>query len=104
MLTPQNVALLQATQAKIGLNPQTSGIVTAYFYLLAVKHAIETANSLDGTKTAAALSATSSLPTNVPGLNLDWTATPSVHNGFPSSALKECTLKAGPYDILYAAS
>ena len=104
LLTPQNVALLKATQAKIGLNPQTSGIVTAYFYLLAVKHAIETANSLDGTKTAAALTATSSLPTNVPGLNLDWTTTPSVHNGFPSSALKECTLKAGPYDILYAAS
>ena len=104
LLTAQNVALLKATQAKIGLNPQTSGIVTSYFYLLAVKHAIETANSLDGTKTAAALTATSSLPTNVPGLNLDWTTTPSVHNGFPSSALKECTLKAGPYDILYAAS
>jgi hypothetical protein len=28
----------------------------------------------------------------------------SVHNGFPSSALKECALKQGPYDILYAAS
>jgi len=104
LLTPQNVALLQANQAKIGLNPQTSGIVTGYFYLLAIKHAIETANSLDGTKLAAALSATSSLPTNVPGLNLDWTATPSVHNGFPSASLKECTLKPGPYDILYAAS
>ena len=73
-------------------------------YLLAIKHAIETANSLDGAKLAAALSATSSLPTNVPGLALSWTATPSVHNGFPSSGLKECHLKQGPYDILYAAS
>jgi branched-chain amino acid transport system substrate-binding protein len=104
LLTPENVALLKGYEAKIGLNPETSGIVTGYFYLLAVKHAIETANSLDGTKLAAALSATSSLPTNVPGLNLNWTATPSVHNGFPSSALKECELKQGPYDILYAAS
>jgi ABC-type branched-subunit amino acid transport system substrate-binding protein len=104
LLTPQNTTLLMQAQAKIGLNPATSGIVVGYFYLLAVKHAIITANSLDGTKLAAALSATSSLPTNVPGLNLTWTATPTVHNGFPSSALKECTLKQGPYDILYAAS
>ena len=104
LLTPENTALLQASEGKIGLNPETSGILTGYMYLLAIKHAIETANSLDGTKLAAALSATSSLPTNVPGLNLDWTATPSVHNGFPSASLKECTLKPGPYDILYAAS
>ena len=104
LLTPENTALLKAAQAKIGLNPATSGIVIGYFYLLAVKHAIETANSLDGTKLAAALSATSSLPTNVPGLDLSWTVTPSVHNGFPSSGLKECQLKQGPYDILYAAS
>ena len=104
LLTPENVALLKASEAKIGLNPETSGVVVGYFYLLAIKHAIETANSLDGTKLAAALEATSSLPTNVPGLNLDWTATPTVHNGFPSSALKECVLKQGPYDILYAAS
>ena len=104
LLTPQNVALLKGYQAKIGLNPETSGIVTGYFYLLAVKHAIETANSLDGTKLAAALGATSSLPTNVPGLNLDWTVTPTVHNGFPSASLKECILKPGPFDILYAAS
>jgi ABC-type branched-subunit amino acid transport system substrate-binding protein len=104
LLTPENTDLLKESEAKIGLNPETSGIVTGYFYLLAVKHAIETANSLDGTKLAAALSATSSLSTNVPGLNLSWTATPSVHNGFPSSGLKECQLKQGPYDILYAAS
>jgi hypothetical protein len=37
-------------------------------------------------------------------VNLDWTATPAVHNGFPSSGLKECELKQGPYDILDAAS
>ncbi len=104
LLTPQNVALLKAYEAKIGLNPETSGVVTGYFYLLAIQHAIETANSLDGTKLAAALSATSNLATNVPGLALNWTATPSVHNGFPSASLKECQLKQGPYDILYAAS
>jgi ABC-type branched-subunit amino acid transport system substrate-binding protein len=104
LLTPQNTALLNAFKAKIGLNPQTVGIISGYFYLLAIKHAIITANSMDGTKLAAALSATSNLPTNVAGLNLDWTATPAVHNGFPSSALKECVLKPGPYDILYAAA
>ena len=104
LLTPENVALLKGYEAKIGLNPETAGIVIGYFYLLAVKHAIETANSLDGPKLAAALAATSNLPTNVPGLDLSWTTTPSVHNGFPSSALKECELKQGPYDILYAAS
>ena len=104
LLTPLNTALLEAFKAKIGVNPQTSGIIGGYFNLLAIKHAIIKANSLDGTKLAAALSATSSLPTNVPGVSLSWTATPKVHNGFPSSALKECTLKQGPYDILYAAS
>jgi ABC-type branched-subunit amino acid transport system substrate-binding protein len=104
LLTPVNTALLEASKAKIGLGPQTSGVLTGYFNLLAIKWAIEKANSLDGTKLAAALSAGSGVPTNVPGLNLSWTATPSVHNGFPSSELKECQLKQGPYDILYAAS
>ena len=104
LLTPENTALLNAAQAKIGLNPQTSGVVTGYFNLLTVKAAIEKANSLDGTKLAAAISAMSNLPTNVPGMNLSWTATPAVHNGWPSPALKECSLKQGPYDILYAAS
>ena len=43
-------------------------------------------------------------PTNPGGfVTGDWTVTPSVHNGFPSSGLKECQLKQGPYDILYAA-
>jgi branched-chain amino acid transport system substrate-binding protein len=104
LLTPENTALLNASKAKIGLNPQTSGVLFGYFDLLAIKYAIEKANSLDGTKLAAALSAASSVPTNVSGLNLNWTATPSVHNGFPSASLKECNLKQGPYDILYAAS
>jgi ABC-type branched-subunit amino acid transport system substrate-binding protein len=104
LLTPVNTALLEASKAKIGLNPQTSGVLTGYFNLLAIKWAIEKANSLDGTKLAAALSGASGVQTNIPGLNLNWTATPSVHNGFPSSGLKECQLKQGPYDILYAAS
>ena len=104
LLTPENTALLEASKAKIGLNPQTPGVLTGYFNLFAIKWAIEKANSLDGTKLAGALSAASSVPTNIPGLNLNWTTTPSVHNGFPSSGLKECQLKQGPYDILYAAS
>ena len=104
LLTPENTALLEASKAKIGLNPQTPGVLTGYFNLLAIKYAVEKANSLDGTKLAAVLSAASSVPTNIAGLNLNWTATPTVHNGFPSASLKECTLKQGPYDILYAAS
>jgi ABC-type branched-subunit amino acid transport system substrate-binding protein len=104
ILTPENTALLNASKAKIGLNSQTSGVLTGYFNLLAIKWAIEKANSLDGTKLAAVLSSASSIPTNVAGINLNWTATPSVHIGFPAASLKECTLKQGPYDILYAAS
>lgn len=104
LLTPVNTALLEASKAKIGLGPQTSGVLTGYFNLLAIKFAIEKANSLDGTKLAAALGSASSVPTNIPGLSLNWTTTASVHNGFPSSELKECQLKQGPYDILYAAS
>jgi ABC-type branched-subunit amino acid transport system substrate-binding protein len=104
LLTPVNTALLEASKAKIGLNPETSGVLTGYFNLLAIQWAIEKANSLDGTKLAAALSAASGVQTNIPGLDLNWAATPSVHNGFPSSGLKECQLKQGPYDILYAAS
>jgi ABC-type branched-subunit amino acid transport system substrate-binding protein len=104
LLTPENTALLQASKAKIGLNPETPGVLTGYFNLLAIKWAIEKANSLDGTKLAAVLAAASSVPTNISGLNLNWTTTPSVHNGFPTSQLKECELRQGPYDILYAAS
>jgi len=104
VLTPQNTALLQASEAKVGLGPQTSGVLTGYFDLLAIKWAIEKANSLDGVKLAAALGSASSVPTNIAGLNLNWTSTPAVHNGFPSSDLRECQLKQGPYDILDAAS
>jgi len=104
LLTAENTALLEASKAKIGLNPQTPGVLGGYFNLLAIKWAIEKANTLDGTKLATTLSSASSVPTNVTGLNLDWTVTPSVHNGFPAASLKECTLKQGPYDILYAAS
>jgi branched-chain amino acid transport system substrate-binding protein len=104
LLTPENTALLEASKAKIGLNPQTSGVLTGYFNLLAIKWAIEKANSLDGTQLASVLSTASGVGTNIAGLNLNWTATPSVHNGFPSTGLKECDLKQGPYDILYAAS
>ena len=104
LLTPENTALLEASKAKIGLNPQTPGVLTGYFNLLAIKWAIEKANSLDGTKLAAVLGGASNVPTNIAGLNLNWTTTPSVHNGFPSAQLKECDLKQGPYDILEAAS
>jgi branched-chain amino acid transport system substrate-binding protein len=104
LLTPENTALLQASAAKIGLNPETSGVLTGYLNLLAIKWAIEKANTLDGTKLAAALAAANNVQTNIPGLSLNWTTTPSVHNGFPSADLKECELKQGPYDILYAAS
>ncbi|HLK75576.1 MAG TPA: ABC transporter substrate-binding protein, partial [Streptosporangiaceae bacterium] len=103
LLTSVNTALLEASKAKIGLNPQTSGVLTGYFNLLAIKWAIETANSLDGTKLAAALGSAKNVPTNIPGVDLNWTTTPSVHNGFPAAQLKECQLKQGPYDILYAA-
>ena len=104
LLTPLNTALLEASKAKIGLNPQTSGVLTGYFNLLAIRWAIEKANSLDGMKLAAVLGGASSVPTNIGGLNLNWTTTPSVHNGFPSTELKECDIKQGPYDILDAAS
>jgi branched-chain amino acid transport system substrate-binding protein len=104
LLTPENTALLEASKAKIGLGPQTSGVLTGYFNLLAIKWAIQKANSLDGTKLASVLSTASNVGTNITGLNLNWTRTPSVHNGFPSAELKECDLKQGPYDILYAAS
>jgi ABC-type branched-subunit amino acid transport system substrate-binding protein len=104
LLTAVNSALLGASKAKLGLGPQTSGVLTGYFNLLAIKWAIQKANSLDGTKLSAALSSGASVPTNISGLDLNWTATPSVHNGFPSAGLKECQLKQGPYDILYAAS
>jgi ABC-type branched-subunit amino acid transport system substrate-binding protein len=104
LLTPENTALLKGMAAKIGTNPETAEVLELYPALLAVKHAIETANSLDGAKLATVLDGTSSLVTNLPGIDMTFTATPTVHNGWPNSAMKECTLTQGPYDILYAAS
>jgi branched-chain amino acid transport system substrate-binding protein len=104
LLTPENTALLKAMAAKIGTNPETAEILAMYPTLIAVKHAIVTANSLDGAKLATVLDSTSNLTTNLPGINMSWTATPQVHNGWPNSAMKECSLTAGPYDILYAAA
>jgi branched-chain amino acid transport system substrate-binding protein len=102
LLTPENVALLKASQAKIGLNPATSGIIMAYNFLLVIKQAIIKANSLDGAKLAAAIEQIKGLQLDIPGVQDSFSATD--HTGWPNGALKECTLKQGPYDILYAAS
>jgi branched-chain amino acid transport system substrate-binding protein len=102
LLTPENVALLKATEAKIGLNPSTSGIIMEYNFLLVIKQAIIKANSLDGAKLAAAVEQIKNLPLDIPGVQDTFSATD--HTGWPNGALKECTLKQGPYDILYAAS
>jgi len=104
LLTPTITGMLNAEAAKIGINTQTFGVIGEYIQLQALAHAIETAGSLNGPAMAAALDATSDLPTVVPGLNLSWTATPSVHNGYPLSYFTECTMQTGPYDIRYAAS
>jgi hypothetical protein len=104
LLTPTILGMLKAEAAKIGINSQTSGVIGEYLQFQALAHAIETSNSLNGPKMAAALDSTSSLPTVVPGLNLSFTATPAVHNGYPLSSFTECTMQTGPYDIRYAAS
>ena len=104
LLTPLVTGMLKAEAAKIGINSQTSGVIGEYLQFQALAHAIETANSLNGPKMAAALDSTSSLPTVVPGLSLSFTATPSVHNGYPLSYFTECTMQTGPYDIRFAAS
>jgi ABC-type branched-subunit amino acid transport system substrate-binding protein len=104
LLTPTITGMLKAEAAKIGINTQTFGVIGEYIQLQALAHAIETAGSLNGPQMAAALASTSSLPTVVPGLNLDFTATPAVHNGYPLSYFTECTMQTGPYDLRYAAS
>jgi len=104
LLTPTITGMLKAEAAKIGINTQTYGVIGQYIEFQALAHAIETADSLSGPKMAAALASTSSLPTVVPGLNLTFTATPSVHNGYPLSYFTECTMQTGPYDLRYAAS
>jgi ABC-type branched-subunit amino acid transport system substrate-binding protein len=103
LLTPMITGMLKAEAAKIGINTQTYGVIGQYIEFQALAHAIETADSLSGPKMAAALDATSNLPTVVPGLNLTFTATPSVHNGYPLSYFTECTMQTGPYDLRYAA-
>ena len=101
LLTPTMSALLTQSQAKVGLNSQTSGIIITYVGLQIVQHAIETANSLDGQKLAAVVAGTTNLPTIDPDVNE--TFTPGLHVGFPQTDLKECTLQNGPFDIRYAA-
>lgn len=103
LLTPTITGMLKAEAAKIGINTQTYGVIGEYIQFQALAHAIETADSLSGPKMAAALDSTSNLPTVVPGLNLTFTATPSVHNGYPLSYFTECTMQTGPYDLRYAA-
>src|SRR6202167_477154 len=58
LLTPTMNTLLTQSQAKVGLNAETSGIIITYVGLQIVQHAIETANSLDGQKLANVIAAT----------------------------------------------
>src|ERR1700683_719515 len=102
LLTPENTALLNSFKAAIGVNPALSLALLSYPALLVIKHAIITANSLDGQKLAAALEATTGLATNLPDVTESFS--PTNHDGLSSSGLTECTLKQGPYDILYSAS
>lgn len=104
LLTPTILGMLKAEAAKIGINTQTFGVIGQYVEFQALAYAIEKAGSLNGPQMAAALASTSNLPTVVPGLNLDFTATPAVHNGYPLSYFTECTMQTGPYDLRYAAS
>ena len=41
---------------------------------------------------------------NTQTYGVNFTATPSVHNGYPLSYFTECTMQNGPYDLRYAAS
>jgi branched-chain amino acid transport system substrate-binding protein len=102
LLTPTVTALLNAAKAKFGVNPSTSGVVLDYNGLLALKQAIIAANSLDGTKIAAAIENIKNLSGILPGFSFTFSSTD--HTGYPASGLKECVLKPGPYDILTAAS
>src|SRR6202050_1569417 len=102
LLTPENTSLLNSFKAAIGVNPALSLALLSYPALLVIKHAIITANSLDGQKLAAALEATTGLATNLPDVTESFS--PTNHDGLSSSGLTECTLKQGPYDILYSAS
>jgi branched-chain amino acid transport system substrate-binding protein len=101
-LTPQVKGLLNAGKASIGTSPLLSGLLLSYSGLLALKKAIVAANSLDGTKVAAAIENIKNMPGIMPGFTWTWSATN--HNGYPASKLAQCPLKPGPYDILTAAS
>src|ERR1700683_4443489 len=90
LLTPENVALLKAAQAKIGLNPATSGIIMAYNFLLVIKQAIQTANSLDGTKLAAAIEQIKNLQLDIPGVQDSFSA--ADQTGWPAGRLTSRTL------------
>jgi branched-chain amino acid transport system substrate-binding protein len=100
LLTSAMNTLLTQSQAKVGLNFETAGIIITYVGLQIIQHAIETANSLDGQKLAAAVASTTNLPTIDPDVNESFT--PDLHVGFPQGDLKECTLQNGPFDIRYA--
>jgi ABC-type branched-subunit amino acid transport system substrate-binding protein len=103
LLTPENTALLNDLKAKIGVIPGIMGIsLLGYPALLVIKAAVIKADSLDGAKLAAAVETLQNLPTNVPGFTLSYS--PTNHQGMNSAGLQMCTLKQGPYDILYAAS
>jgi ABC-type branched-subunit amino acid transport system substrate-binding protein len=102
LLSAGNVALLTAMKAKIGLNPATGGILLRYPGMLMIKKAIIDADSLNGAKLTATLDTFQDVPTNIPGLTE--TFTPTQNDGMNNAGITECTLKQGPYDILYAAS
>ncbi len=72
-LTPTMSALLTQSQAKVGLNSQTSGIIITYVGLQIVQHAIETANSLDGQKLADVIASTKNMSTIDPDVNESFT-------------------------------
>lgn len=103
LLTAENTALLDGLKAKIGVIPGVMGIsLLGYPALLVIKAAVIKADSLDGAKLAAAVETIQNLQTNVPGFTLSYS--PTQHQGMNASGLQMCTLKQGPYDILYAAS
>jgi ABC-type branched-subunit amino acid transport system substrate-binding protein len=102
LLTPTVIKLLQISQAKIGRGPETADILEVYNGLLALRIAITKANSLNGSKVAAALETIRNMPSDFPGVK--FTFTKSNHTGIPPTGMAECTLTPGPYGILNAAS
>lgn len=103
LLTPTVAALLKASAAKIGINPQTSSVLLEYNILTTLKYAVQKADSVNGAALAAVLGSSRNVPTVIPGVSLSWHAN-QFHNGWPFSELRECTLQTGPYDIRYVAA